>query len=124
MTSERFASGFTYDDYIAQIKVNHDKFEEYTATSTDVLSDNDVAFFTKAAKSGAAKMLVVGEGWCPDVYRGLPVFTRIANAAGMELRVFPRDENQDIADEFLNRDEFRSIPTVIFYNADGDYQCN
>jgi thiol-disulfide isomerase/thioredoxin len=105
VTPERFASGFTYDDYIAQIKVNHNKFEEYTATSTDVLSDDDVAFFTKAAKSGAAKMLVVGEDWCPDVYRGLPVFTRIAN-------------------EFLNRGEFRSIPTVIFYNADGDYQCN
>ena len=124
VTPERYSSGFTYDDYIAQIKVNNDKFEEFTATSTDVLSADDIAFFTKAANAGAAKMLVVGEDWCPDVYRGLPVFLRIANAAGMELRVFPRDENLDIADEFLNRGEFRSIPTVIFYSADGDYQCH
>lgn len=124
VTPSRYAVGFTYDDYIAQIKVNHDKFEEYTETAKDVLSDDDKAFFAKAARAGAAKMLVVGEDWCPDVYRGLPVFVRIADAAGMELRVFPRDENLDIADEFLNRGEFRSIPTVIFYNANSDYQCH
>ena len=124
VTPERFASGFTYGDYIAQIKVNHDQFEEYTQTSEDVLSSDDIAFFKKSAEAGTVKMLVVGEDWCPDVYRGLPVFTRIADAAGMELRVFPRDENLDIADEFLNRGEFRSIPTVIFYNAEGSYQCH
>ena len=124
VTPARYSAGFTYDDYIAQIKVNHDKFEEYTETSKDSLNDDDKAFFTKAAGAGAAKMLVVGEDWCPDVYRGLPVFVRIADTAGMELRVFPRDENLDIADEFLNRGEFRSIPTVIFYNANGDYQCH
>ena len=126
VTPERFASGFTYSDYIAQIKVNHDKFQEYTETSADVLKPDDVEFFKKAAQAqgGAARMLVVGEDWCPDVYRGLPVFTRIADAAGIELRVFPRDENLDIADEFLNRGEFRSIPTVIFYTSDGEYLCH
>lgn len=124
VTPERFASGFTYSDYIAQIKVNHDKFQEYTETSADVLNPDDIEFFKKAAQGGAARMLVVGEDWCPDVYRGLPVFTRIADAAGMELRVFPRDENLDIADEFLNRGEFRSIPTVIFYTVDGEYLCH
>ena len=124
VTLERFATGFTYGEYIAQIKVNHDKFEEYTETSKNILSDNLVSFFKKAADAGAAKMLVVGEDWCPDVYRGLPVFTRIADAAGIELRVFPRDENLDIADEFLNRGEFRSIPTVIFYTDSGDYLCH
>ena len=37
------------------------------------------------------------------------------------MRVFPRDANLDIADEFLNRGEFRSIPTVVFYTADQQY---
>ena len=36
VTLERFATGFTYGDYIAQIKVNHDKFEEYTETSKNI----------------------------------------------------------------------------------------
>jgi len=39
----------------------------------------------------------------------------------MEMRVFPRDVNLDIADEFLNNGEFRSIPTAVFFNADQEY---
>ena len=38
--------------------------------------------------------------------------------------VFPRDEHLDIADEFLNRGEFRSIPVFVFYNADQEYLCH
>ena len=126
VTPERYGQGFTYPDYIAQINVNKDQFEKYTETAADAVTADDDAFFSKAASvdGGAAKMLVLGEDWCPDVYRGLPVFTRIAEGAGMELRVFPRDENLDIMDEFLNRGEFRSIPTVVFYTKDGDYLCH
>lgn len=126
VTPERYGQGFTYPDYIAQINVNKDQFEKYTETAADALTADDATFFSKAAsmEGGAAKAMVIGEDWCPDVYRGLPVFTRIAEAAGMELRVFPRDENLDIMDEFLNRGEFRSIPTIVFYTKDGDYLCH
>ena len=126
VTPERYGQGFTYPDYIAQINVNKDMFEKYTETAADAMTADDVAFFTKAAsmEGGAAKMMVIGEDWCPDVYRGMPVFNRVAESAGMELRVFPRDEHLDIMDEFLNRGEFRSIPTAVFYTKDGDYLCH
>ena len=126
VTPERYGQGFTYPDYIAQINVNKDMFEKYTETATDAMTADDVAFFTKAAsmEGGAARMMVIGEDWCPDVYRGMPVFNRVAESAGMELRVFPRDEHLDIMDEFLNRGEFRSIPTAVFYTKDGDYLCH
>ncbi len=126
VSQERYGQGFTYPDYIAQINVNKDMFEKYTETAADSMTADDVEFFSKAASmdGGAARMMVIGEDWCPDVYRGLPVFTRIAESAGMELRVFPRDENLDIMDEFLNRGEFRSIPTVVFYTSGGDYLCH
>ena len=126
VTPERYGQGFTYPDYIAQINVNKDMFEKYTETAADAMTADDVAFFTKAAsmEGGAARMMVIGEDWCPDVYRGMPVFNRVAESAGMELRVFPRDEHLDIMDEFLNRGEFRSIPTAVFYTKDGDYLCH
>ncbi len=126
VTPERYGQGFTYPDYIAQINVNKDMFEKYTETAADSMTADDVAFFTKAAsmEGGAARMMVIGEDWCPDVYRGMPVFNRVAESAGMELRVFPRDEHLDIMDEFLNRGEFRSIPTAVFYTKDGDYLCH
>ncbi len=126
VTPERYGQGFTYPDYIAQINVNKDMFEKYTETAADAMTADDVEFFSKAAsmEGGAARMMVIGEDWCPDVYRGMPVFNRVAESAGMELRVFPRDEHLDIMDEFLNRGEFRSIPTAVFYTKDGDYLCH
>jgi hypothetical protein len=47
---------------------------------------------------------------------------RIAEAAGMELRIFLRDENPDIMDEFLsNNGQSRAIPVFVFYTADLQY---
>jgi len=69
-------------------------------------------------------VLVLGEDWCPDVFRGLPVIVRIAEAAGMELRVFPRDDNLDIMNAFLNQGQHQSIPTAVFYTHDHRYICH
>jgi thiol-disulfide isomerase/thioredoxin len=124
VNAERFSQGFAYPDYLAQIKVNQDRFSMYDDTAMEAVSDEDADFFKSAVESGCSRVVVVGEDWCPDVYRGMPVIGRIAAVSGMEMRVFPRDENLDIADEFLNRGEFRSIPTLVFYNADQEYLCH
>ncbi len=124
VTPERFASGFTYKDYIAQVKVNKDRFDEYYKTGQ--LSAGDKEFFLKIAKmsNGVAKILVLGEDWCPDVFRGLPVIAHIAETLGIELRIFPRDQNLDIMNEFLNQGKFMSLPTVVFYTKDLGYICH
>jgi len=36
----------------------------------------------------------------------------------MELRVFPRDANMDIMDQYLNQGKFASIPTFVFFDRD------
>jgi Thioredoxin len=47
---------------------------------------------------------------------------RIAEASGMSLRVFLRDENPDIMDEFLsNEGKSRAIPVFVFYTKDTRY---
>jgi len=121
VTPERFASGMTWQQYVEQIKRNREKFA-YNYEET-VVSDGDVeAFRSLAAKAdGPAKVLALGEDWCPDVFRGLPVMVRIAEAAGLELRIFPRDENLDIMNEFLKGGEHQSIPTFVFYTGDHRY---
>src|ERR1700722_768661 len=99
VTPARFARGLSYADFLAQATVNRDKFDE--SYRTVPLTDEDLAFFRKAAASpqGPAKILALAEAWCGDVYRELPTAARIAEAAGMELRVFLRDQNPDIMDE-------------------------
>ena len=124
VTIERFASGFTYQDYMAQVKVNKESFLNFYTSAQ--LSTEDANFFVQAAhvREGLGKILVLGEDWCPDVTRGLPVAERIAEVTSVELRMFPRDANMDIMNEFLNRGEFASIPVIVFYTDDLKEICH
>ena len=121
VTPERFASGMSWQEYLGHIKRNREKFV-FNYEETVVSDDDAKAFRSLAAKEGGpAKVLALGEDWCPDVVRGLAVMARIAEAAGLELRIFPRDENLDIMNEFLKQGEHQSIPTLVFYTGDHRY---
>ncbi|HLJ90326.1 MAG TPA: thioredoxin family protein [Candidatus Angelobacter sp.] len=122
VNAERFAQGLTYSDFVAQATVNQDKFKANEATVP--LSEEDIAFFREAAAhpNGPAKVLALAEAWCGDVYRELPTAARIAEVTGMELRVFLRDQNLDIMEEFLsNEGKSRAIPVFVFYTKDLKY---
>ncbi|HVB35538.1 MAG TPA: thioredoxin family protein [Patescibacteria group bacterium] len=122
VTPARFEQGLHYADFLAQATVNRDKFELYYQDSP--LSPDDIAFFKKAAAlpNGPAKILALAEPWCSDVYRELPGVARLAEAAGMDLRIFLRDQNPDIMDEFLsNEGKSRAIPVFVFYTKETRY---
>src|ERR1700691_6143341 len=121
-TSARYAQGHTYANFLASAAVNVDKFEQNYKSAP--LSAEDLAFFKRAAAqpNGPARIVAIAEAWCGDVYRELPTVARIAEVTGMDLRVFPRDENPDIMDEFLSNDgKSRAIPVFVFYTADMRY---
>lgn len=121
VTPERFAQGMPYERWLEAIDRNQARFQEnYDGTH---LSDEDTRAFQSLvqAPDGPARCLALGEAWCPDVFRGLPVMARIAEASGMELRVFFRDQNTDIMAEFLKHGEHESIPTLVFYTKDHRY---
>jgi hypothetical protein len=124
VTPARFAQGLTYDQWIAAIDRNQDRFQEnYDAAE---LSEEDMRAFRElvARPDGPAKCLAIGEAWCPDVFRGLPVMARIVGSCGMELRAFFRDQNKDIMAEFLKEGQHESIPTFVFYTRDHRYLCH
>jgi thiol-disulfide isomerase/thioredoxin len=122
VTPARFEQGLTYADFVSQAKVNRDKFEKFY--NDPALTADDLAFFKKAVAhpNGPAKILALAEDWCGDVYRELPTLARIAEATGADLRIFRRDENPDIMDEFLsNNGKSRAIPVFVFYTKDHRY---
>jgi thiol-disulfide isomerase/thioredoxin len=118
VTPQRFAKGQTYEQYVAGIERNQKRFEENYA-AMEVSPDDAAKMKALMAKPGGpAKLMVVGEDWCPDVFRGMPVFARLAEATGLEMRVFKRDENKDIIAEYMKDGEFESIPVAVFYDKD------
>ena len=123
VTPERFQQGFSYSVYIEQIKVNKARFEEFY--KFQVKSEDAAALKELVARpNGPAKMLVLGEDWCGDVIRGMPMLARVAEAAGLEMSIFPRDDHHDIMNEFLKNGEWMSIPVAVFYTKDHEYICH
>lgn len=121
VTAERFDAAPSYADYLASLVINRDKFQHYAGTVQ--LSDDDVACFRQLAErsDGPARLLVIGEAWCPDVFRGVPVFAQIAEACGMAMKMVGRDDNPDIMNEFLLSGTARAIPVAVFYTRDHRY---
>jgi len=121
VTAQRFAAGLTYREYMETVQRNRAKFE-YNYDETRLTDDDARAFRGLASRpDGPARVLALAEDWCPDVFRGLPVIARIAEAAGMELRIFARDQNLDIMNEFLNQSKHQSIPVFVFYTRSQRY---
>src|SRR5207249_6951921 len=133
---ERFASGMTFTQYLDFIATPENLKREgsggeprrdmsaqirawYEASR---LSEAQVAALRWLASQpgGPAKILVISEEWSSDCRRDVPVLARMAEAAGWELRIFPRDgrrfsgsqrptlaeapdSNADLMAEFVNQ---------------------
>ncbi len=114
VTVERFNQGLTYEEYKAQMNRNKERFEETEASVQ--LQESDVAAIAGLAEP--RNVLVVAEDWCGDVISGLPALGKLAEASGgkLNLRVFLRDQNLDIMDQYLKNGEFRSIPVFVAFD--------
>jgi len=106
VTPERFASGMTFDQYVAYVGTPANLKREgsgrprldwsahlratYEATR---LHDAQVAAvkWLTARPNGPAKVLVIAEEWSSDCRRDVPMLARFAEAGGMELKIFRRD---------------------------------
>jgi len=114
LDAQRFATGMTWKDYLAQMGDTRARTEEnYTKAS---LTAEEKEFFSGLGQ--VKYTLMLAENWCGDVHRNSPMIARIAEAMpGCELRVFLRDQNPDLTDCFLNNG-YRSIPIVAFFDKD------
>jgi hypothetical protein len=114
LDAQRFATGMTWKDYLAQMGDTKARTEEnYTKAS---LTSEEKQFFSSLGQ--VKSILMLAENWCGDVHRNSPMIARIAEAMpGCELRVFLRDQNPDLTDCFLNNG-YRSIPIVAFFDKD------
>ena len=160
MTPERFARGMTFDDYVkfagSPENLSREGFDvrRFSLVRPRIdwsgflrgryakarLTDSETAAITwlAAQPGGPAKILVISEDWSSDCRRDVPILQRLAEAGGLELRIFNRDGekilsqrrpdpslapdgNHDLMLEFMNTKsggEFASLPAVGIYAKD------
>ena len=160
VTPERFASGMTFDEYVRYIATPENLAREGSGGAarrdwsgyfrsayeqTRLTASQTAALLWLAGQPGGpAKVLALSEEWSSDCRRDIPAVARMAEVAGLELRIFRRDgqrfgeshrpslaeapdSNADIMAEFLNHkngETWQSIPVVVFYTRDLGYLCH
>jgi hypothetical protein len=113
VTRQRFGQGMTFQQYLDQMNTNKDKFLE-TLAAVEVTPEERAVFKNRPEK---LNVLVITEDWCGDALTNFPVLARMVEGApNVELRVFLRDQNPDLMDQYLNRGLFRSIPVFVFFD--------
>ena len=164
VTPERFAQGRTFEQYLAWIgtpeNLAREAFGRYHADGGSIgapRKDNTAVFRERyertrlhdyqvaairwlvAQPKAPAKILVISEDWSSDCRRDVPILARLAEAGGLELRIFDRDgkkilgtrrpdpataepgANHDLMLEFMNKKdgaEWASVPVAVFYTKD------
>src|SRR5512145_3320664 len=107
VTPARFASGMTFAQYLAHVGSPENLKREGTGGGTR--PDNSAVIrewyegsrltetqsaawkWLAAQPGGPGKILVLSEDWSSDCRRDVPMLARVAEATGMELRIFDRD---------------------------------
>jgi Thioredoxin len=115
VTKQRFLQGMTFQQYLDQMTTNKDKFMDGLA-AVRVTPEQRAVF---ASRHDKLNVLVLTEDWCGDALTNFPVLARLVEGApNVEMRVFLRDQNPDLMDQYLNRGLFRSIPVFVFFDGD------
>jgi thioredoxin family protein len=115
LSRERFAQGLTFPQYLDQMTMNKERF--IRALDTTVIKPQDVAVLTRHGE--VKRILVITEDWCGTSIAHVPFIARLVDGRpGVELRVFLRDQNPDVMDQFLKRGLYRSIPVIVFFDED------
>jgi hypothetical protein len=111
VTPERFAQGLTFAAYLAQMRTNKERFEKRMADAPITPADRE------AIRGRKLKILVITEDWCGDALVGFPALARLVDdAPNVEMRVFLRDANPDVMDQYLKRGLYRTIPVIVFFD--------
>jgi hypothetical protein len=114
ITKARFDQGMSYEAYKAQMTRNRERLE--ANEQAVALAAADLAYFQHLPQ--ALNVVALAEDWCGDVINNLPVLGQLAAASGkLNVRVFLRDQNLDITDQYLKDGQFRSIPVFVFFDA-------
>jgi alkylhydroperoxidase/carboxymuconolactone decarboxylase family protein YurZ len=157
ITSERFAQGMTFEAYLRFIATpenlrreagwwrgperwdGSERLRQWHARLVIDEARAEAICWLAAQPGGPARVLVISEEWSSDCRRDVPMLARLAEAGGLELRIFPRDGERvgrgpradpaespsaDLVNLFLREADGRtwqSIPVAAFYTRDFRY---
>ena len=113
VTKERFEQGLTVSEYLDQMTMNKERL--LAALKSIAASPGNAQVLER--RPGTRRILVITEDWCGAAIASLPyVIKLVESAPQIEMRIFLRDQNPDLMDQFLKDGRYRSIPVYVFFD--------
>ena len=113
VTRERFEQGLTLQQYIDHMSVNRERFVE--AVEDVTIRPDEAKILDRFP--GTRRVLVISEDWCGTCLAHVPFVAKLVeDRADIEMRLFPRDANLDLMDQYLKTGRYRSIPVFAFFD--------
>ena len=113
VTKERFEQGLTLQQYVEHMSVNRERFVDALDEATIGSADAQIL----ERLGGIRRVLVISEDWCGTCLAHVPFVAKLVEGrADIELRLFPRDANLDLMDQYLKKGRYRSIPVFAFFD--------
>jgi hypothetical protein len=113
VTKERFEQGLTLQQYIDHMSVNRERFVEAIDEAT--IRPDEAQFLEKLG--AARRVLVISEDWCGTCLAHVPFVAKLVEGRpDIEMRLFARDANLDLMDQYLKKGRYRSIPVFAFFD--------
>ncbi len=115
VTKERFEQGLTLREYVDKMRFNREQFVEAIEETT--LGPEDTRLLERLA--GTKRVLVISEDWCGTCMAHVPYVAKLVEGRpNIEMRLFPRDANLDLMDQYLKKGRYRSIPVFAFFDEE------
>ena len=104
-----FERGKTWQQFLASVSAQR---ELWSKTESAVAVAPDLSDRAKRAGDGL-QLLVVAEDWCPDSVFTIPYVARLAESAGIPLRIFDRASGEALMRAHPTRDGRTATPTIV-----------
>jgi arginase family enzyme len=109
-----FRAGQTFEQFLHGVGTNRAMWDAMARRTYAV----GPAAASIAATPGSWRLLALADDWCGDAVNTLPVIAQLARAAGIPLRIVPRDAHPELRDHHLTGGS-RSVPVVILLDGPG-----
>ena len=111
-----FAQGTPFADFAAAA-VSHRSMWTRASGPEDV----PAALSSRFRHAGAGlRVIVVAEDWCVDSANTVPLVARLAEAAGVEMRIVDRRRGRPLLERFRTSDGRSATPLIVLIRAGSD----
>src|SRR5262245_66259545 len=106
MTRKRFEQGMSLEQYIDHMAVNRERFVD--ALDETTIGPEDTRALARLGN--VRRVLVLSEDWCGTCLAHVPYVAKLVESnASIEMRLFPRDQNLDVMDQYLKKGDRKSV---------------